>query len=405
MDITERKRLEERLSVAQKMETLGRLAGGIAHDFNNYLTVICLSTVLLEQQIRPENPLWETVQRIRGASLRSADLTRQLLSFSRQNYVHPCALSLNQVVNDLSYLLDRILGEDITLKTVLAIDLWPVQAYATQVDQLILNLVLNARDAMPDGGSLTIQTANAVLDQGSFAQGMCAAPGEYVMLAVADTGTGMDAEVQAHMFEPFFTTKAPGQGTGLGLTTVWGIVEQHKGHISLDTRVGRGTTFQVYLPRAEVDGAQTPSPPAPSPSVQGSETILIVEDAVDILQLMVRTLKSNGYQVLAAQDGVEALAISSRHKGPIHLLLTDLVMPRMGGMELVAELQPQRPETRVLYMSGYADRPLVRQLVSDPATVFLAKPFSGEDLATTVRDVLDATTQTSVSGALRSISG
>jgi two-component system cell cycle sensor histidine kinase/response regulator CckA len=392
MDITERKRLEEQLSLAQKLETVGRLAGGIAHDFNNYLTVICLSTVLLEQHIQRESPLWEAVQRIRGASLRSADLTRQLLSFSRQHCVHPRPLSLNQVVQDLSHLLDRIVGEDIQLRTILAPDLWLVEAYPTQVDQLILNLVLNARDAMSEGGSLTIQTANTVLDPNAVAQGRNGEPGDHVLLTVTDTGTGMAPEVQAHIFEPFFSTKAHAQGTGLGLTTVQGIVEQHKGHIRFDSQVGQGTTFKVYLPRAEADGVQAPAPKAASPLFQGTETILVVEDAVDILDLMVRTLRTHGYQVLSAKNGVEALQASRKHDGPIHLLLTDLVMPRMGGMELVEELQAQRPETQVLYMSGYADRPLVRELLSDPDTVLLAKPFTGDDLATTVRDVLDGRT-------------
>lgn len=400
MDITERKRLEEQLSLSQKMEVVGRLAGGIAHDFNNWMTIIGLSAKLVERQIpgvdvQREDRQWEDelrhyVQRISAATERAGELTKRLLSLSRQEFVQPRVLDLNRAIEELARLLRRIIDEDIELSTAQAEDLWAVYMDPTQVDQLIMNLVLNARDAMPRGGTLTIETANVELTEAEVALRAGAEPGEYAMLAVSDTGVGMDASVQARIFEPFFTTKEPGQGTGLGLATVCNVVEQNKGQIRFETEVGQGTTFRIYLPRAKPAGDRAPSPVVQVPSMRGTETILVAEDALGVREMLVRTLKSQGYQVLVASDGLQALQISRTHEGPIHLLVTDLVMPQMSGTELVEQMQPQRPETQVLYMSGYADRPLVRQLVSDEASAFLPKPFSAEVLTEKVRDVLDA---------------
>jgi PAS domain S-box-containing protein len=400
MDITERKRLEEQLSLSQKMEVVGRLAGGIAHDFNNWMTIIGLSAKLVERQIpcvdaHLEDRQWEDemrhyVGRISSATERAGELTKRLLSLSRHEFVQPRLMDVNGAIEDLARLLRRLIDEDITLRTLPSDGLWTVYMDPTQVDQLVMNLVLNARDAMPGGGTLTIETANAALAQEDLPPDTGVEPGEYVMLAVADTGIGMDAGVQSRIFEPFFTTKEPGEGTGLGLATVFGVVEQNKGHIHFETEVGQGTTFRVYLPRAEPANGGAPSPAAQASRARGTETILVAEDAVAVREMLVRTLRTHGYQVLVATDGLEALQISRMHEGPIHLLLTDLVMPQMSGTELVEQLQPRRPETQVLYMSGYADRPLVRQLVSDEASVFLPKPFSAEALTEKVRDVLDA---------------
>jgi len=391
-DVTREVELEEQLRQSQKMEALGQLAGGIAHDFNNLLTIIQLSTRLLQRQLRPEDPPWEYVQRIEETGQRASTLTRRLLSFSRREMIEPRILNLNQAVSELSRMLKRIIGEDIELLTDLEDDLWPVRADLTQFDQIIMNLVVNARDAMPQGGTLIIKTNNAVLDEVYAAHHVDVQAGEYVQLSITDTGVGIDEETRPHIFEPFFTTKERGQGTGLGLAAVFGIVKQNRGHIWFHSEKGMGTTFRIYLPRVIELGSQSesrPLPPAMAGLVQGTETILVVEDEADVLNLIVRVLQACGYQVLIAKDGPQALKISGDYKGPIHLLISDIVMPRMYGKELAEQLRAQRAEMRLLFISGYPDTVIVQPSALLPEVAFLPKPFTVEDLTAKVRAVLD----------------
>jgi PAS domain S-box-containing protein len=390
-DVTREVQLEEQFQQAQKMEALGRLAGGIAHDFNNLLTVIRLSIRLLDRQLRPEDPLWEHVRRLEETSERAVKLTKQLLSFSRREIIEPHVLDLNGVVRELNRMLQRIMGEDIDLETRLSEDLWLVKIDPTQIEQVIMNLIVNARDAMPSGGTMTIETANVVLDEVYTATHMDVRSGEYVYLSIRDTGIGMSEEVRAHLFEPFFTTKERGQGTGLGLPTVFGIVKQNEGHVQVDSEEGQGTTFRIYLPRASEAEASsvTKSPIRPISPVRGSETVLVVEDETAVLDLAVRVLTSCGYTVLAASNGDKALEISERHDGPIHLLLTDVILPQMNGKELADRLRRQRPGMRVLYMSGYTDDAITHHGILAPGTVLLSKPFTVEHLAAKMRAVLD----------------
>jgi len=394
-DVSREVQLQEQFRQAQKMEALGRLAGGIAHDFNNLLTVIHLSARMLERHLEPQEALWPHVKRIEETGQRAAALTKQLISFSRREIVETQVLALNQLVEDMSGMLERIIGENIEFQTSLAPNLALIRLDPSQMEQVIMNLVVNARDAMPDGGSLQVQTANVLLD-GAYAEAHPdVAPGEYVMLVIGDTGVGMDEEVKSHLFEPFFTTKEQGQGTGLGLSTVFGIVKQNQGHIRVESEVGRGTMFKIYLPQVEATEADVLRAARSSELTRprrGTETILVVEDAAEVRDLTVQTLRACGYHVLAASDGIEALAVSEQTNGPIHLLLTDLVMPRMGGRELVKALHPQRPDVRIMYMSAYADLSLVQQAMSDPYISFLAKPFTVEALAQKVRDVLERQT-------------
>ncbi len=391
-DVSREVQLEEQFRQAQKMEALGQLAGGIAHDFNNLLTIIHLSTRLLRRQLRPEDPLWEHVLRIEETGERASKLTRQLLSFSRREVVEPRVVNLNQIVADLSRMLQRVLGEEIELKTILAETLRPVRVDPSQIDQVILNLAVNARDAMPGGGTLIIETANILLDQTYVASHVDARPGPHVLLSISDNGVGMSDEVKAHLFEPFFTTKERGHGTGLGLATVFGIVKQSGGHIRVYSEVGQGTTFKIYLPCAEEVEAQ-PFPDTrsalASSLVRGTETVLIVEDRDEVRDLAAKVLRAHGYQVLTAANGPEALQVSRQHEGPIHLLLTDVVMPRMSGKELADQMRNYRPDLRVLYMSGYADHAILENGVLAPHAVFLSKPFTVEDLMQKVRAVLD----------------
>ncbi len=390
-DVSREVQLEEQFRQSQKMEAMGRLAGGIAHDFNNLLTVIQVSTWLLQRQIRPEDPRWEYVQRIQETVERATNLIKQLLSFSRRQIIEPQTLSLNRVVGDLSRMLQRIIGEDVELATSLAPDLWPIRVDPSQMEQVIVNLAVNARDAMPGGGTLTIETANVVIDEAYAAYHVGARPGEHVLLSISDTGMGMDDEVKAHIFEPFFTTKERGQGTGLGLSTVFGIVNQNGGYVWVYSEVGKGTTFKVYFPRAEELGVQEPAHTLPLvEDGKGTETLLVVEDEVAVRELVVRVLKAHGYQILEAGDGPEALQISEQHDGPIDLLLTDVIMPRMNGGELHERLRVPRPEMRVLYISGYTDDAIAHHGVLDPGTRLLSKPFSMEALIHAVRSALDA---------------
>jgi two-component system cell cycle sensor histidine kinase/response regulator CckA len=386
----ERQKLEDQFLQAQKLEAVGRLAGGIAHDFNNLLTVIYLSSRLLERKLWPEDPLWEHVQRIQDAGQRATNLTRQLLAFSRREIVEPHLLNLNEVVANLDKMLRRLIGEDIELITNLPRDLWPIKIDPSQMDQVILNMVVNARDAMPMGGSLAIETANVVLDSAYTAHRLGVEAGEYVMLAVSDSGEGMDEEVKAHLFEPFFTTKEAGKGTGLGLATVHGIVKQNNGHIWVYSEPGLGTTFKIYLPHIS-EGTRAPSDlPAPGMAARGVETVLLVEDETDVRELIRDILIAQGYQVLTAGDGVEALQVAREYDGPIHLLLTDVVMPQLSGRELAEELRLSRPAMHVLYTSGYTDNAMMRYGVLTEDIHFLSKPFELEALARKVREVLDS---------------
>jgi two-component system cell cycle sensor histidine kinase/response regulator CckA len=400
-DVTREVQLEKQFHQSQKMEALGRLAGGIAHDFNNLLTVIQLSTRLLEHQLRPRDPLWKHVQQIRETGDRASDLTKQLLSFSRQEIVELQVLNLNDVVDRLQPMLRRLIGEPIELKTSLTGDLWTVAVDPSQMEQVIVNLVVNARDAMPEGGTLTIETANVTLSKAYAASLVDAQPGEHVLLTVRDTGVGMDDDALAHLFEPFFTTKQRGRGTGLGLALIFGIVKQRGGHIRVDSKVGRGTTFRLYLPRAtdvkavRSEGALPWSRPGRRSHisdglVQGTETLLVVEDEQAVRDLAVQVLTECGYEVLAAGDGRAALEISQQHEGPIELLLTDVVMPHMNGKELAAQLRVQWPEIRVLYMSGYTDKVIARQDIEAEDVALLTKPFSMRSLTEKIRAMLDS---------------
>ena len=392
-DVTERKRLEQQFYQAQKMEAVGRLAGGIAHDFNNLLTAILASTDLLLEVLPTGHAGREEAEETRAAALRAADLTRQLLAFSRQQVLAPRILDVNEVVANMDKLLRRLLGETVDLRTVLAPDLGAVRADPGQLEQIIANLAVNARDAMPQGGKLTIETASVELDAVYTEEHAVVEPGSYVMLAVTDTGGGMDAATQARMFEPFFTTKPKGKGTGLGLATVYGIVKQSGGYIWAYSEAGRGTTFKIYLPR--VDAAVEPAPPSPAATAAlgGSETVLLVEDQEQVRDLIRRLLQARGYRVLVAASGLEALRLAEHHPGPIHLLVADVVMPGMTGREVGLLLTPTRPQMRALYLSGYPDESVVHGGVLAPGMAFLQKPFTADAFARKVREVLDAPSQ------------
>ena len=388
-DLTDQRHLEEQFRQSQKMEAVGQLAGGIAHDFNNLLTAILGNTQLLLRDLPPGDANRGDVEEIRKASERAAALTRQLLAYSRRQMLQPEVLDLNVVVAEMDKMLRRLIGEHIALVTVLAADLGHVRADPNQIEQVIVNLVVNARDAMPDGGKLTIETANLDLDDAFAQTHLGSVPGPYAVLAVADTGVGMDASVRAHVFEPFFTTKEVGRGTGLGLATVYGIVKQSGGYVTVYSEVGRGSSFKIYLPRIEKP-ADAPVSPARGGPARGTETVLVVEDEAAVLSLTRRALEAQGYVVLAASDAAAALRVVERHGGTIHVLVTDVVMPGLSGRELADKLAAQRPGIRVLYMSGYPGDAVVQHGGLPPGSAFLQKPFSGDTLARKVRDVLDA---------------
>jgi signal transduction histidine kinase/ActR/RegA family two-component response regulator len=386
----QRQRLEEQYHQAQKMEAVGRLTAGIAHDFNNLLTAINGFAQLMRYELSPDDPRQEMVDRIWDSGRRAADLIRQLLVFSSKQVVKLQALDLNDVVAGMDKLLRRIIGEDIELKTALNPGLWPIKADQAQIEQVIVNLAVNARDAMPDGGQLTIETTNVLLDEGYAATHLEAQPGEYVLLAMSDAGVGMSEEVKAHIFEPFFTTKEPGKGTGLGLATVYSIAKQSSGHIWVYSEEGVGTTFKIYLPRSR-EAVQAAAPERQMANMPtGDETVLLVEDDEAVRDLARRVLQSQGYTVLEAQDGQEALLVSTHHEGTIHLLLTDVIMPGISGKGLADQLGQARREMRILFMSGYSDEAIVHHGVLEPGVAFLQKPFSPLALAQQVRQVLDA---------------
>jgi signal transduction histidine kinase/ActR/RegA family two-component response regulator len=395
-DISERRRTEEalqrseeQLRHAQKMEAVGKLAGGVAHDFNNVLTAVTGYTELALTKLATDDPLRRDLEEIRNAGERATALTRQLLAFGRKQILEPQIIDLNTVVSGMGTLLRSLIGEDIELVTVTQPDLTPVQADPGQIERVILNLVVNARDAMPNGGKLTIETANVELDSVYAEAHPSVTPGSFALLAVSDTGCGIDKEIQPRIFEPFFTTKGESRGTGLGLSTVYGIVTQSSGHVAFDSEPGCGTTFRVYLP--QVRGRVVTEMPGESDSVRGgSETVLLVEDEDSVRRLAVTILRKNGYSVMEARDGEEAVRISNQHPGSIHLLLTDAVMPRMSGPDLVRLQTSLRPGMKVLYMSGYTDDAIVRHSVLEQGMPFLQKPFTPEMLCRKVREVLDS---------------
>jgi PAS domain S-box-containing protein len=387
-DITARKRLEAQFLHAQKMEGIGRLAGGVAHDFNNLLTAITGYAELACDVLAPADPLHSDLQAILEAANRATGLTRQLLAFARKQVLEPQILNLNDLVLNIDKLLRRLIGEDIELVTRTAPDLWSVKADINQIEQVLLNLAINARDAMPGGGKLTIETANVVLDAAYARQHMGVTPGPFVMLAVSDTGVGMPPEVQAQVFEPFFTTKEAGKGTGLGLATCYGIVKQHGGYIWVYSEVDHGTTFKVYLPpTVEVDHTQLRDE-TPTALLGGNETMLLVEDESAVRQLAARVLRQLGYSVLEATDGKDGLRVAGEHPGPIDLLLTDIVMPQLGGVGLLERLRVVHPHIKVLFMSGYTAHTIVHHSILEAGVAFLQKPFTPEVLARKVREVL-----------------
>jgi PAS domain S-box-containing protein len=396
-DITERKRheaehkkLEQQLQVAQKMEAVGLLAGGIAHDFNNLLSVILSYTQFATQTLREGDPLKDDLLEVKKAGDRAAVLTRQLLAFGRKQVLQSVPLNLNQVAEGVEKMLRRILGEDIDFVQVLAPDLGVVRADPGQIEQVLMNLVVNSRDAMSGGGKLTIETSNVELDAEYAAHHVGVKPGPYVQLAVTDTGCGMDEQTKTQLFEPFFTTKEKGKGTGLGLSTVYGIVKQSGGNILVYSELGVGTTFKIYLPRELSVKATDARLRAIPKTATGTETILVVEDEEALRKVAKRSLEAVGYAVLTASSGDEALLISAQHAGTIHLLLTDVVMPRMSGKALAQALLKARPMAKVLYMSGYADNAFVHHGVVDEGTYFLSKPFTATDITQKVRAVLDS---------------
>jgi two-component system cell cycle sensor histidine kinase/response regulator CckA len=389
-DISEVKRLEEQIRQAHKMEAIGRLAGGLAHDFNNLLTVINGYSDLILRRLHADDPLYNRIEQIRSAGERAASLTRQLLTFSRKQVILPTLVNLNMLVSDLHKMLARLIGENIQLTTSLEPELWPVRADPSQLEQVIMNLVINARDAMPTGGQLWITTANIHSTENDLQLYGTLAPGPYVLLAISDTGHGMDEETQRHVFEPFFTTKGPGQGTGLGLATVYGIVQQSGGAITVQSEVGQGATFQILLPKGEPgEPALVSTQPVHKQTLQGTETILLVEDDDQIRHLASTALESAGYTVLTAANGHEALERNAQYSAPIHLLLSDVIMPGMSGPQLSERLAALRPMMKVLFVSGYTDREISQYGVANSEVILLSKPYTPETLQLKVREVLD----------------
>ena len=398
-DVTERRVLERQLRQAQKMEAVGRLSGGIAHDFNNLLGVVIGYIEVIKRTLVPGQPSYEYAEEIEKAGQRAVSLTRQLLAFSRQQVLEPVILNLNTLVSDMEKMLPRLIGEDIQLNLILDPLIGQVKADPGQIEQVVMNLAVNARDAMPDGGKLTIQTANAELDAAFTREHPGSVAGQYVMLSVMDTGTGMDPETQAQIFEPFFTTKGRDKGTGLGLATVYGVVKQSNGYIAVESEKGKGALFKIYLPCIEQPVATRCESIQPPP-VLGSETILLVEDEEPLRTLLQLFLKESEYQVLTAADGAEAQQVAAQNPGPIHLLLTDVVMPGINGRVLAERLAPQHAAMKVLYMSGYTDSFIAGHGVLEEGIHLLHKPFTEEALMRKVREVLDAGKETKETDSL-----
>lgn len=392
IDVTEGRSLEEQFRQAQKMEAVGRLAGSVAHDFNNLLSVIIGHSTILLEDLKPIDPMCEDLKAIKNAGERGSALTKQLLTFSRQQAIAPRLVDLNESVRDSEGMLRRLIGEDVELLTQLARSLSNVKADSGQIDQVVMNLIINARDAMPDGGKITIETKEVVLDSSYATAHFGVEPGPYVMLAVSDTGIGMDKQTQARIFDPFFTTKEPGKGTGLGLSTVFGIVKQSGGIVWVYSEPGSGTTFKLYFPKA--DEAEVGVPELVDPVIlEGRETILLVEDQDDVRTVAGTVLRRYGYHVLEARNAGEALLTCERHPRAIHLLLTDVVMPQMSGRELAERLLALRPDLKVLYMSGYTDNAVIHHGMLESGAAYLQKPLVPEALARKVRSVLDSAAQ------------
>jgi two-component system, cell cycle sensor histidine kinase and response regulator CckA len=389
-DVTERKVLERQLRMAQRMEAVGRLSGGIAHDFNNLLGVIIGYIQLIKRTQMAGQPSYEYAEEIEKAGQRAVALTRQLLAFSRQQVLEPVVLNLNTLVSEMEKMLPRLIGENIQLNLILDPTIGQVKADPGQIEQVVMNLAVNARDAMPDGGRLTVQTANAEFDLAFTREHPGSVSGRYVRLAVADTGTGMDLEIQAQIFEPFFTTKGRDKSTGLGLATVYGVVKQSNGYIAVESEKGHGALFQIYSPRVDLLVPIKTGTVQPPLNVGGSETILLVEDAEPLRMLAQLFLKENGYQVLTAADGAEAQQVAAQHHGHIHLLLTDVVMPGINGRVLAERLGPRHPAMKVLYMSGYTDSFIAGHGVLDEGLHLIHKPFTEEAMMRKVRELLDA---------------
>jgi two-component system, cell cycle sensor histidine kinase and response regulator CckA len=388
LDISGRRDLEEQLRQAQKMEAVGMLAGGVAHDFNNLLTIINGYSQLILNHLGPGDSNRHFVEQIMKAGERAAALTRQLLAFSRRQVLQPKVLDLNRLVTSLSIMLRRLIGEDVDLRLDLGPDLGRVSADPSQIEQVLMNLVVNSRDAMPQGGALTIATANVTLDGLCAGRHIALKPGPYILLAVSDNGSGMDAATLARLFEPFFTTKGTGRGTGLGLSTVFGIVKQSGGSVDVSSQPGRGSSFKVYLPRIDQPVAlETEGPQARA--CRGSETILLVEDDDMVRNLVRETLERQGYKVLDSAGPLEARRIAERHRGPIQLLIADVVMPKISGRELAEQMVRQRPSIKVLYMSGYTDSAVVNSGILKREVAFLQKPFTPAALVEKVREVLE----------------
>jgi two-component system cell cycle sensor histidine kinase/response regulator CckA len=389
-DITERRKLESDLQQAQKMDAIGRLAGGVAHDFNNLLLVISAYAELMLDSLAGDDPLRRNVGEIMTASRRAADLTRQLLAFGRKQVQLLQVLDLNAVIGEITGMLPRLIGEDIELVFVPGQDLGKVKADPGQIEQVVMNLAANARDAMPGGGRLTIETATVGVDESYVQRHSIVPPGDYVLLTVTDSGQGIAAVHLAHIFEPFYTTKDAGKGTGLGLATVYGIVKQNGGFVWVYSEPGLGTTFKIYLPRVQSVSSEVRITRPAESSPRGCETLLLVEDEASVRQASRQFLTRSGYTVLEASDGEDGLRASREHGGPIHLMITDVVMPRMGGPQLAERLADERPDMKVLFVSGYAENTVLQHGKIDVTTRFLQKPFSSKALARKVREVLGA---------------
>lgn len=388
-DARDRNDLERQLQEARRMEAVGHLAGGIAHDFNNLLTVIMGAGALLLDEVGPERPERRDVEDIVASAQRGSALTRQLLAFIRREVLEPRVLDLNAVVANVERLLRRLIGEDVQLLTVRSSEDSLVRADPGQLEQVIANLAINARDAMPGGGALTLSIENVVLDDRFVQAHPGARPGPHVKLSVSDTGTGMSQAVKARLFEPYFSTKAPGRGTGLGLSTVFGIVQQSEGYITADSELGRGTTFRIYLPRVLSFDRTAQSEVTCQSGLRGSETIVVVEDDAAVRELAVRALQSYGYTVLSAPDGYAATKLTATHEGPIHLLVTDVVLSGKRGTALAKEIAAARPDVRVLFISGYGSEEISPDAVATRGITMLQKPFTPTELARKIRDVLD----------------
>jgi nitrogen-specific signal transduction histidine kinase/ActR/RegA family two-component response regulator len=389
-DVTHEQQIEDQLRQAQKMEIAGRLAGGVAHDFNNLITVITGRAQLLLRTDGVTPAQRRDIELIRETANHAAALTRQLLAFSRKQAIVPRMLDLNTVLDHMKKMLRRLIGEDVELLIVPGAALGRIKADPGQIEQVVLNLVVNGRDAMPEGGCITVSTANVSLADGFARVRVDLPPGDYVMLSVSDTGCGMDAATQAHVFEPFFTTKAVDKGTGLGLSTVYGIVKQSEGDIVIDSEPGAGATFKIFLPRVDGAAAEEDTPGVRVNLPRGSETVLVAEDEDAVRGVARELLSICGYTVLEARNGREGLALAREHPGPIHLLLTDVVMPLMSGTELAQQLTAVRPAMKVLFMSGYTDDTVALRRIAEGEIPLLEKPFTTEALARQVRAALDA---------------